>query len=235
MATYIPQNDAEKEFADDLHNQAESTLGPHWRTYWPRHVAGEDDMIAHRLEDVTHGTVTDTHGTVAGLVESTKADAAAGKDAVIFFQRLTIESAIQLGAVWQLDPQFFIEHIRTPEKAAIHASLVEGALPNTLQGLKSTSGGDGKWAAVRGVVDHGRLPESAGRLEIKQESPADRRVHLSKQGRYLSHTNMSYYKVGDHLRKSPRHPPSISASAKTFHRRPLGRREARVCKAFRDG
>lgn len=130
--------------------------------------------------------------------------------AVCIVQNITVSSSLRLGSVWRLEPDFFVEHVRRFEEGEMRRSLYEGQMPGSGGGLKSTRGGK-TWGTFRGFVDHGRPKDQAQKIDESLDTT--RRCNgRSTFGSQLSHSNMSFYKVNEHVCKSSRSEKSLRSS-----------------------
>ena len=173
---------------------ASRTLGPGWQDYWPSYPESEY-FIAHHSQ---HGAMR----TALDLIEVAKQDLLAAKQAMCVIENITYTSAIALGSAWNLDPLFFIEHLKSLDGEEIERSLKEARVPNSRAGLKSSYVGR-DWGIIRGWIDHGRLPSNSG--DPKAANTSKRCVEQSNRGTVLAHTNFSFYKVHEQLRGYSRH------------------------------
>lgn len=120
-----------------------------------------------------------------------------GTPAVCFIECIPLPWCVRLGCSWNLDPEFFISHVR-PLNEEEEAALREARRPNTERGLKSTSKGS-IWATIRGEVDHGMPKKPFSEYPVPDRT---RRQHQDRpDGTRAQHTNMSIYKVKEGLRK----------------------------------
>lgn len=125
-------------------------------------------------------------------------DRESGVQAVCVVEGISLQWAIELGHALKLDPMFFVEHVRALDEGARIRSLVQARNPNTTGGLRSTFGDAGRpWCTLRGVVDHGHIREDCKDKPIA--CATKRLVDKSNANEYLSHTNVSVYRVHEFL------------------------------------
>lgn len=160
-----------------------------WYDYFPR-TDDAHPRIAHHSQ---HGAFA----TPEKLAQYVAQDFRNERHAICVVEGITLHWTVSLGVIWNLDPQFFIEHIRELSDDEYRKSLRETRAPNSGAGLRSAR--VGPWATVRRVVDHGDIRAS---LEGQQlPSKCKRRVAPTLAGSYCSHTNTSIYNVSNYLRK----------------------------------
>jgi len=167
---------------------AASSLGPDWQDYWPS-LPEAAYFIAHHSERHSMKNARD-------LVQVAAQDLRSEKQAMCVIENITYSAAIELGSAWDIDPIFFIEHLRPLGENATQRSLKEARVPNSSVGMKSSYGSK-KWGTIRGWVDHGKLPDERG--DLLTANTSRRCVELSERGTYLAHTTFSFYKVNAKL------------------------------------
>ena len=184
-----PLTAEEKHFEHRLAQCAAFSLGPTWRNCWPDHLK-ETRPLGYLSE------FGPFKASLPAFIQRAE-ERYNGKEAVCFVENITIPWTIKLGATWDLDPNFFVSHVRPLTDAEATKTLHECRVPNAPDGLAS-SRGRAPWATVRGYVDHGKPKRT---LTDNDLGDTTKRQHdLSMFNTRQSHTNMSFYKVNDSLR-----------------------------------
>lgn len=180
----VPLSLEEKQYKHKLGQAADPALGQKWQNYWPDHP-GKSGPIGYHSDHGFFGSLED-------LIQYADIDRQA-KPVVCIVQNITMPWTIQLGSAWGLDVRFFIEHVRQLDDKEIHRSLREGRMPNSDGGLRSSHGAP-MWSTIRGFVDFSTAKEGSETVDPTVDT-TKRAAGQSMFGNYLSHTNMSFYKV----------------------------------------
>lgn len=120
-----------------------------------------------------------------------------GKDSICFVENIPLCWTVKLGAAWNMDPRFFLNHVRRLTDEQIDKTLYRCHLPNSRNGLDCVGGE--AWTIVRGYVDYGRPKWPLTGDELVDTSKRQHQVSVFETR--LSHTNVSFYKINDHIRE----------------------------------
>ena len=179
----------EEEYAGRLANLATAAFGEQWRDFWPDHDA--DSPPEAWLCELGPFDLD----TLFQKVE----ECAAGRPAICFIEHVTLPWTIRLGAAFKLDSRFFIEHVKSiDDEEEAEWSLQGLRPPSSGLGVKS-SRTDNTWGTLRGYVMHGK--KSSHLTDEQYIDPTKRRRDISWFDDCVSHTNVSFHKVDQWLRK----------------------------------
>lgn len=190
VSDVLPLTAEEKQYEIRLEQIGASTLGPKWRDCWPQHTE--------KYRPSGHISELGPFGSVERLIVRT-GERVTGKDAACFVENITVPWAIRLGSAWNLDPAFFISHVRPLSDIEARQTLHECRVPNSKGGLGS-SHGSSAWAIIRGYVDHGKPNRALATTDLADKT--NRRHEESMYDTRQSHTNFSFYRVSESLRES---------------------------------
>lgn len=190
VSTEPPLTAEEKAFEQALAVSATFHLGSNWRDCFVEH--SEDDRPIGYLNALGPCISVET------LIQKAQ-EKLDGDDAVLFIENITLPWAIRLGGAWNLDPKFFVSHVRPLDSWDVTQTLQEGQVPNSRGGLKSWRE-KALWATLRGFVDHGKPKKPVTAKDLDDKSK--RQHEEGTYGHRMSHTNFSLYKVSESLRGS---------------------------------
>ena len=187
--TQQPLSAEQKHYEQKLSQAAGLALGQNWRTCWPEH-----DLDNHPLGFLSE---LGPFGSIQKLIARAE-DRMNGKEAVCFIEHITLPWTIQLGAAWNLDPNFFISHVKPLTEIEATHTLYECRVPNAKGGLRSYREKQ-SWATIRGYIDYGKSRRPLAESDLVDTTK--RRHELSLYETRQSHTNFSFYRVSESLRK----------------------------------
>lgn len=183
-----PLTAEEKNYEHKMNRLAVLALGEDWQNYWPEHLE--------RTRPIGYISEHGPYGTLELLISETN-ERVTGKEAVCFVENVTLPWAIRLGAAWDIDPDFFISHVRPLTKGEAERTLERSRVPNAKGGLASRR--EESWATVRGYIDWGKPKR---KLKDSDLHDTTKRQHAwSIYNTCQSHTNLSFYRVSEDLRE----------------------------------
>lgn len=194
-----------------LRNGASISLERPWPRCWPRWPC-EHLQIHHTQRGALLSAEEAIQQAVVDRVGTTKA--------ICVIENISEECAVQLGVVWNIPVDFFLEYLKAPEAELSKRMIHEARLPGTSGALCSDRGGE-QWMTLRGVVDFGQLPW--GDLDTETDEDTIRLEGRSDSGRYFQTTNFPVFSVHDKLGTYHTSEPSISSRTDPCHRSDAGR------------
>lgn len=183
--------DLQHGYRQRLEHLVEQQLENKWSSYWPEWT---DSAV--QIHHSQRGQLS----TIDELLLQATVDLQGTTQHFCAVESITADWAAELGVAWNIEPQFFIEYLRGPDRQCRQSSFAKAQVPGSAEGLRSTHGGQ-EWDTMRGVIDYGKRQRDPHQINIRSTYLRDWGV--TEDGRCIWHTNISFYRVHERLSMLP--------------------------------